>query len=51
MTSGSWTATSVQQEMLLNTFHTFVFNAENQIHEVRDYFDATGVMAAAMKVD
>ena len=53
MTSGSWTATSIAtgNVVTVSAFHTFVFNAKNQIHEVRDYFDATGVMAAAMKVD
>ena len=50
MTSGSWTATSIAtgNVVTVSAFHTFVFNAKNQIHEVRDYFDATGVMAAAM---
>ena len=53
MTSGSWTATSVAtgNVVTVSAFHTFVFNAKNQIHEARDYFDATGVMAAAMKID
>ena len=53
MTSGSWTAKSIATGNVIkvSAFHTFVFNAKNQIHEARDYFDATGVMAAAMKVD
>ena len=53
MTSGNWTAKSVAtgNVVKVNAFHTFVFNDKNQIHEVRDYFDATGVMDAAMKVN
>ena len=53
MTSGSWTATSIAtgNVVTVSAFHTFVFNGKNQIHEVRDYFDATGVMAAAMKTE
>ena len=53
MTMGKWTSTNTATGNVINinAFHTFVFNAKNQIHEARDYFDATGVMAAAMKVD
>jgi len=53
MTSGSWTAKSIATGNVIkvSAFHTFIFNAKNQIHEARDYFDATGVMAAAMKID
>ena len=53
MTSGNWTAKSIAtgNVVKVSSFHTFVFNAKNQIHEVRDYFDASGVMAAAMKTD
>lgn len=53
MTMGKWTSTNTATGNVINinAFHTFIFNAKNQIHEARDYFDATGVMAAAMKVD
>ena len=30
-------------------YHSFEFNPKGQIHELRDYFDASGAMAAAMK--
>ena len=33
----------------VNAFHYFDFNDAGQIHIAGDYFDATGVMAAAMK--
>ena len=53
MTNGNWTAKSIAtgKVITVNAFHSFVFNAKNQIHEVKDFFDATGVMAAAMKTD
>ena len=53
MTMGNWTAknTATGNVININAFHTFVFNAKNQIHETRDFFDASGVMAAAMKVE
>lgn len=53
MTMGNWTAknTATGNVININAFHTFVFNAKNQIHEARDFFDASGVMAAAMKVE
>ena len=53
MTMGKWTSTNTAtgNVITINAFHTFVFNAKNQIHETRDFFDASGVMAAAMKVD
>ena len=53
MTSGNWIAKSVAtgNVVTVSAFHTFVFNGKNQIHEVRDYFDASGVMAAAMKTE
>ena len=53
MTSGNWIAKSAAtgNVVTVSAFHTFIFNGKNQIHEVRDYFDATGVMAAAMKTE
>ena len=53
MTNGNWTAKSIAtgKVITVNAFHSFVFNAKSQIHEVKDFFDATGVMAAAMKTD
>ena len=53
MTMGKWTSknTATGNVITINAFHTFVFNEKNQIHEARDFFDASGVMAAAMKVE
>jgi hypothetical protein len=53
MTTGNWTAKSIAtgNVIKINAFHSFVFNAKNQIHEARDFFDASGVMAAAMKTE
>ena len=53
MTTGNWTARSIAtgNVIKINAFHSFVFNAKNQIHEARDFFDATGLMAAAMKTE
>ena len=53
MTMGKWTAknTATGNMISINAFHTFEFNKKNQIHETRDFFDASGVMSAAMKVE
>jgi hypothetical protein len=53
MTSGIWSAknTATGNVININAFHTFTFNKKNQIHETRDFFDASGLMAAAMKVE
>lgn len=50
-TYGVWTAKNAQTGNIIttNAYHSFEFNAKGQIHEVRDYFDASGAMAAAMK--
>lgn len=53
MTTGNWTAKSIAtgNVVTVNAFHSYVFNAKNQIHEAKDFFDASGVMAAAMKTE
>ena len=53
MNMGKWTAnnTATGNVININAFHTFEFNEKNQIHETRDFFDASGVMAAAMKTE
>ena len=53
MTMGKWTAKNTMTGNVINigAFHTFIFNKKNQIHETRDFFDASGVMAAAMKTE
>lgn len=50
-TYGVWTAKNPANGNVIttNAYHSFEFNAKGQIHEIRDYFDATGAMAAAMK--
>ena len=50
-TYGVWTAKNQMNGNVIttNAYHSFEFNAKGQIHEVRDYFDASGAMAAAMK--
>lgn len=50
-TYGVWTAKNPINGTIIttNAYHSFEFNAKGQIHEVRDYFDASGAMAAAMK--
>jgi len=50
-TYGVWTAKNPVNGNVIttNAYHSFEFNASGQIHEVRDYFDASGAMAAAMK--
>ena len=49
-TYGSWSAkNSNTGNMILNrAYHTFEFNDAGQIHELRDYFDASGAMNAAL---
>lgn len=51
ITYGVWTAKNPMNGNVIttNAHHSFVFNEKGQIHEVRDYFDASGAMAAAMK--
>jgi hypothetical protein len=51
-TYGTWNAKNTQtgNVVKLNAYHSFDFNGAGQIHIARDYFDATGVMAAAMKI-
>jgi hypothetical protein len=46
-----WTAKNPMNGNVIttNAYHSFEFNAKGQIHEMRDYFDASGAMAAAMK--
>ncbi len=50
-TYGTWTAKNTQTGNLVsvNAYHYFDFNGAGQIHIQGDYFDASGVMAAAMK--
>ena len=50
-TYGVWTAKNPMNGNVIttNAYHSFEFNAKGQIHEMRDYFDASGAMAAAMK--
>jgi hypothetical protein len=50
-TYGVWTAKNPTNGNVIttNAYHSFEFNAKGQIHEMRDYFDASGAMAAAMK--
>jgi len=50
-TYGVWTAKNPMNGNVISTnaYHSFEFNAKGQIHEMRDYFDASGAMAAAMK--
>ena len=50
-TYGVWTAKNPMNGNVIKTdaYHSFEFNAKGQIHELRDYFDASGAMAAAMK--
>ena len=50
-TYGVWTAKNPMNGnvIITNAYHSFEFNAKGQIHEMRDYFDASGAMAAAMK--
>ena len=50
-TYGVWTAKNPMNGNLITTkaYHSFEFNPKGQIHELRDYFDASGAMAAAMK--
>lgn len=50
-TYGVWTAKNPMNGNIIttNAYHSFEFNAKGQIHEMRDYFDASGAMAAAMK--
>ena len=50
-TYGVWTAKNPMNgnAITTNAYHSFEFNAKGQIHEMRDYFDASGAMAAAMK--
>ena len=50
-TYGTWTAQNTQtgNVVSVNAYHYFDFNDANQIHIQGDYFDASGVMAAAMK--
>ena len=52
-TYGVWTAKNPMNGNIIttNAYHSFEFNAKGQIHEMRDYFDASGAMAAAMKKD
>ena len=49
-TYGVWTAkNSMNGNIITNkAYHSFEFNGKGQIHELRDYFDASGLMAAAM---
>ena len=49
-TYGTWTAKSVAtgNEITVRAHHYFTFNGSGQIHEIGDFFDATGVMAQAM---
>ena len=50
-TYGVWTAKNPINGNVIttNAYHSFEFNPKGQIHEMRDYFDASGSMAAAMK--
>ena len=50
-TYGVWTAKNPTNGNVIttNAYHSFEFNPKGQIHEMRDYFDASGSMAAAMK--
>ena len=50
-TYGVWTAKNPKNGNIIssNAYHSFEFNGAGQIHELRDYFDASGAMAAAMK--
>lgn len=50
-TYGVWTAKNSMNGNVIttNAYHSFEFNDKGQIHEMRDYFDASGAMAAAMK--
>ena len=50
-TYGVWTAKNSMNGNLItnNAYHSFEFNAKGQIHELRDYFDASGAMSAAMQ--
>ena len=50
-TYGVWTAknTMTGSVIKVNAYHSFDFNGKGQIHIAQDYFDASGVMAAAMK--
>ena len=50
-TYGVWTAkNSMNGNVITNrAYHSFEFNGKGQIHELRDYFDASGLMAVAMK--
>ena len=49
-TYGTWTAKNTATGAMTSSraYHSFEFNPKGQIHEVRDYFDASGTMAAAM---
>ena len=49
-TYGTWTAKSVAtgNVITVRAHHYFTFNGSGQIHEIGDFFDATGVMAQAM---
>jgi len=53
ITFGSWSAKSVATGNVISNraFHSFKFNGAGQIHEIRDYMDASGIMAAAMKTE
>ena len=50
-TYGVWTAKNTMTGNVIktNAYHSFDFNGKGQIHIAQDYFDASGVMAAAMK--
>ena len=47
---GVWTAKNTMTGNVIktNAYHSFDFNGKGQIHIAQDYFDASGVMAAAM---
>ena len=49
-TYGTWTAKNTTTGTVITNraYHSFEFNPKGQIHELRDYFDASGAMAAAI---
>ena len=49
-TYGNWSAKNTASGNVISNraYHSFEFNGAGQIHELRDYFDGSGVMAAAM---
>jgi len=52
-TYGTWSAknTATGNVILNRAYHSFEFNDAGQIHELRDYFDASGAMNAAMALE